>query len=41
MGYWTGFCLKNILSVEIKVIGKENIINDKKVFYCSFSSINV
>ena len=33
MGYWTGFCLKNILSnSEIKVLGKENIINDKKFF---------
>ena len=29
MGYWTGFCLKKILSVEIEVIGKENIIQKK------------
>ena len=35
MGYWTGFCLRTILSVEIKVIGKENIINDKKFFIAS------
>ena len=32
MGYWTGFCLKKILSVEIKVTGKENIIEKKKFF---------
>ena len=32
MGYWTGFTLKKILSVEVKVIGKENIVNDKKFF---------
>ena len=32
MGYWTGFCLKEILSVKIEVIGKENIINNKKFF---------
>ena len=35
MGYWTGFCLRTILSVEIKVLGKENIINDKKFFIAS------
>ena len=32
MGYWTSFCLRLILSVEIKVLGKENIIIDKKFF---------
>ena len=32
MGYWTGFCLRLILSVEIKIIGKENIIITKKFF---------
>ena len=32
MGHWMGFCLRLILSVEIKVIGKENIITDKKFF---------
>ena len=32
MGYWTGFCLKTILSVDIKIIGKENIITDEKFF---------
>ena len=35
MGYWTGFCLKIILSVKIEVIGKENIIKDKKFFVAS------
>ena len=35
MGYWTGFCLRTILSVEIKVLGEENIINDKKFFIAS------
>ena len=32
MGYWTSICLKTILSVKIKVIGKENIINQNKFF---------
>ena len=32
MGYWTGICLKIILSVKIEVIGKENIIYDNKYF---------
>jgi 1-acyl-sn-glycerol-3-phosphate acyltransferase len=32
MGYWTGFCLKIIMSVKIEVIGKNNIITDKKFF---------
>jgi 1-acyl-sn-glycerol-3-phosphate acyltransferase len=32
MGRWTGFCLKTILSVKIRIIGKENIITDKKFF---------
>ncbi|MDB9746706.1 1-acyl-sn-glycerol-3-phosphate acyltransferase [Candidatus Pelagibacter sp.] len=32
MGYWTSFCLRIILSVEIKVLGKENIITDRKFF---------
>ena len=32
MGYWTGFCLRIILSVKIKILGKENIIIDKKFF---------
>jgi 1-acyl-sn-glycerol-3-phosphate acyltransferase len=35
MGRWTGFCLKIILSVKIEVIGKENIINNKKFFIAS------
>ncbi len=32
MGYWTEICLKIILSVKIKVLGKENIITGKKFF---------
>ncbi len=32
MGHWTSFCLKMILSVEIKILGKENIITDQKFF---------
>ena len=32
MGHWTSFCLRTILSVEIKVLGKENIITGKKFF---------
>ena len=32
MGYWAGFCLKTILSVDIKILGKENIITDEKFF---------
>ncbi len=32
MGHWASFCLKKILSTEIKIIGKENIINDQKFF---------
>ncbi len=32
MGCWAGFCLKKILSVKIKVLGKENIINNEKFF---------
>tara|TARA_B100000767_G_C19718915_1_gene516320 strand:+ start:825 stop:1526 length:702 start_codon:yes stop_codon:yes gene_type:complete len=32
MGYWTGFCLRYILSVQIEVIGKENILKKEKFF---------
>ena len=32
MGYWTGFCLRLVLSVKISIKGKENIINNKKFF---------
>ena len=35
MGHWTGFCLKTILSVKIKILGKENIINNEKFFIAS------
>ena len=32
MGFWTSFCLRVILSVKIKVLGKDNIIINKKFF---------
>ena len=32
MGFWTGFCLRVILSVKIEVLGKDNIIINKKFF---------
>ena len=32
MGHWTGFCLKIILSVKIKILGEENIIDNEKFF---------
>jgi len=32
MGHWTSFCLKTVLSIKIKILGKENIITDKKFF---------
>ena len=32
MGFWASFCLKTILSTKIKILGKENIISDKKFF---------
>ncbi len=32
MGYWAGFCVKKILSVKIDILGKENIIINKKFF---------
>ena len=32
MGHWTSFCLRVILSVNIEVIGKDNIITSKKFF---------
>ncbi len=35
MGYWTSFCLRIVLSVKIKVLGKENIITNKKFFIAS------
>ena len=35
MGHWTTFCLKTILSVKIKILGKENIINNEKFFIAS------
>ncbi len=35
MGHWAGFCLKIILSVKIVILGKENIISNKKFFIAS------
>ena len=35
MGYWTSFCLKNILSIKIEILGKENIITNEKFFIAS------
>ena len=32
MGYWTSLCLRLILSVKIRILGKENIITGKKFF---------
>ena len=32
MGYWTSFCLETILSVKIKVLGKENIVQNENFF---------
>ena len=32
MGYWTGICLKFLLSTNIKIKGRENIIQDGKFF---------
>ena len=35
MGHWASFCLQIILSVKIRILGKENIINDEKFFIVS------
>ena len=35
MGYWTGICLKFILSVKILIKGEENIIKEDKFFIAS------
>ena len=32
MGYWSGFCLKFILSVKIIIKGRENIVSNQKFF---------
>ena len=32
IGFWSKFCLKYLLSVDVIVKGKENIINDEKFF---------
>ena len=35
MGYWTGICLKFILSIKILIKGKENINKEEKFFIAS------
>ena len=35
MGYWTKYCLKFFLSVDINIIGKENILVDERFFIAS------
>ena len=35
MGYWSGFCLKFILSTQITIRGIENIIENEKFFIAS------
>ncbi len=32
MGYWASFCLRILLSVKIEILGKENLISNKKFF---------
>ena len=32
MGYWTSLCLRLILSTKIQILGKDNIITNKKFF---------
>ena len=32
MGHWTGFCLRFLLSTNIEIKGRENIIQNKKFF---------
>ena len=40
MGYWTKICLKIFLSVDINILGKENIIKNEKFFIaCSHQSM--
>jgi len=40
MGYWTKICLKIFLSVEINILGKENIIKNERFFIaCSHQSM--
>ena len=40
MGYWCALCLKLFLSTDIKILGEENIIAQKKFFIaCSHQSI--
>ena len=35
MGWWTGICLKVIMSTKIEILGKNNIIKNEKFFIAS------
>ena len=35
LGYWTGFCLKLIMSTKIEIKGSDNLITNKKYFVVS------
>jgi len=35
VGYWTGFCLKLIMSTKIEIKGSDNLITNKKYFVVS------
>ncbi len=35
LGYWTGFCLKLIMSTKIKIKGSDNLITNEKYFVVS------
>ncbi len=40
LGYWTEFCLKNIMATQIEIKGSENIVNNQKYFVvCSHQSM--
>ncbi len=32
MGHWTSFCLRTIMSIKIEILGKDNMITDRKFF---------
>ncbi len=38
LGYWSKFCVKFLLTTNIKIIGKENIINEKFFIACTHQS---
>ena len=40
MGHWAKYCLRNFLSVQINIVGKENIVTNEKFFIaCSHQSM--